>query len=96
MNYPATIRRDVHGIAGDIASVGPADYPLKCPGNCREVAGKFPVKMPGKNHDASALKSWRESEADYVSPVVASISCSPCHPSALQIDSPPGSGGLPL
>lgn len=32
----------------------------------------------------------RESEADYVSPVAASIYCSP-HPAALQIDSPPGS-----
>ena len=33
---------------------------------------------------------------DGVSPVAASIYCSPCHPSALQIDSPPCSGILPL
>ena len=35
----------------------------------------------------------RESEADYVSPVVASIYCSP-HPAALQIDPLPGSGNF--
>jgi len=46
MNYPATIRRDAHGIAGGIASVSPADYPLKCPGNIWAIAGKLSGNIP--------------------------------------------------
>jgi hypothetical protein len=45
------------------------------------------------NHGAAAWGRARESEADYVSPVVASMSCSP-NPAALQIDPPPGSGNF--
>jgi hypothetical protein len=40
--------------------------------------------MPGKNCGASALKQWRKSEADYMSPGGASMSCSP-QPAALHI-----------
>jgi hypothetical protein len=46
MNYPATIRRDVHGIASDIAGVSPADYPLKCPGSIWATAGKLSGNIP--------------------------------------------------
>jgi hypothetical protein len=38
----------------------------------------------------------RESGVDAMSPVGASIYCSPCCPSALQIDPPTADGDLPL
>jgi len=62
-----------------------------CPCSIAQMAANHPQPVRSRV-EAERVNQRR----DCMSPVVASISCSPCRPSALQIDPPPGSGDLLL
>lgn len=88
---PAAIRRDAHGITLVIYAVNPPEYPAQLPGNLRAIGGRLLNRLRAFFRQISATvrcsmpqSRARESEADYVSPGGASISCSP-QPAALHI-----------
>ena len=64
-------------------------------GSDAESPRKSLIRRPRSVHDQSG-EMTRGSRFDCVAAAVASISCSPLHPAALQIDPPAAAGILPL
>jgi len=64
-------------------------------GSDRESPRKSLIRRPRSVHDQSG-EMTRGRRFDCVASAVASISCSPLHPAALQIDPPAAAGILPL
>jgi len=92
---PTAIRPDVRRITIGISEIYPPDYPAKQTGNIRATARTLPVNVRSNARKKSGrirFEAVRVNQGrDCVSPVVASMYCSP-HPAALHIDPPPGSG----